>query len=73
MGQPEILFAIAKLCEQYGRSVTKQEIVDEVGVGIGSVNYALVQLCKWNEIKVETKPRAERGRPFMYSLVERRR
>ena len=68
IGQPEVLHAIAKLCEQYGRAVTKQEIADEVDVGMGSINHSLAQLQKWREIQVETRPRAERGRPFMYSI-----
>ena len=71
MGQLEVLEAIAQLTEEFGRPVTKKEIIAATGCSSVAAREALLKLRHWCDIEVVT-PTHDR-RLFRYTLSERGR
>ena len=71
MSQTEVLEAIARLNEELGRPVTKEEIITAAGCTQHSAREALIKLRHWQDVEVVTP--AHDRRLFRYTLSERGR
>ena len=71
MGQVEVLQTIARLNEELGRPVTKEEIITAAGCTKYTAREALIKLRHWQDVEVVTP--AHDRRLFRYTLSERGR
>ena len=71
MSQTEVLETIARLNEELGRPVTKEEIIAAAGCTPYTAREALIKLRHWQDVEVVTP--AHDRRLFRYTLSERGR